>query len=48
MLLFLMAILENVGYRQLNTLWRFRGMWQWFARRKHQWGQMRRSGQWGQ
>ena len=46
--LFLVAILENFGYRQLNTLWRCRGMWQWFARRKHQWGAMKRSGQWGQ
>ncbi len=26
--LFMAAILENVGYRQLNTLWRCRGMWQ--------------------
>ncbi|WP_231566351.1 glycosyltransferase family 2 protein [Litchfieldella xinjiangensis] len=46
--LFLMAVLENFGYRQLNTLWRCRGLWQWFSRRKHQWGQMKRSGQWGQ
>ena len=46
--LFLVAILENFGYRQLNTLWRCRGMWQWLARRKHQWGAMKRSGQWGQ
>ncbi|APX93348.1 glycosyl transferase [Halomonas sp. 1513] len=45
--LFLVAILENFGYRQLNTLWRCRGLWQWFARRKHQWGAMKRSGQWG-
>ncbi|MBD3895131.1 glycosyltransferase family 2 protein [Halomonas sp. ML-15] len=45
--LFLVAILENFGYRQLNTLWRCRGLWQWFTRRKHQWGAMKRSGQWG-
>ncbi|MDR5906138.1 glycosyltransferase [Franzmannia qiaohouensis] len=45
--LFLVAIVENFGYRQLNTLWRCRGLWQWFARRKHQWGAMKRSGQWG-
>ncbi|BBI53632.1 glycosyl transferase family 2 [Vreelandella olivaria] len=36
--LFLVAVVENFGYRQLNTLWRCRGMWQWFSRRKHQWG----------
>lgn len=46
--LFIMAVLENFGYRQLNTLWRCRGLWQWFSRRKHQWGAMRRSGSWGQ
>ncbi len=46
--LFGMAVLENFGYRQLNTLWRCRGMYQWFARRKHNWGAMRRSGKWGQ
>lgn len=46
--LFLVAVIENFGYRQLNTLWRCRGMWQWFSRRKHQWGAMKRSGQWGQ
>lgn len=45
--LFAMAVVENFGYRQLNTLWRCRGMWQWLSRRKHQWGVMKRSGQWG-
>ncbi|MDR6990269.1 glycosyltransferase [Luteimonas sp. 3794] len=48
LLMFAMAVLENFGYRQLNTLWRCRGMWQWFSRRKHNWGVMRRSGTWGQ
>ena len=47
-LLFSIAVLENFGYRQLNTLWRCRGLWQWAARRKRNWGAMRRSGQWGQ
>ncbi len=46
--LFLMAVLENLGYRQLNTLWRCRGLWQWFSRRRHHWGAMRRDGTWGQ
>lgn len=46
--MFAMAVLENIGYRQLNTFWRCRGMWQWFSRRKHNWGVMRRSGKWGQ
>ncbi len=46
--LFLLAILENFGYRQLNTLWRCRGLWQWFTRRRRHWGAMKRSGRWGQ
>jgi cellulose synthase/poly-beta-1,6-N-acetylglucosamine synthase-like glycosyltransferase len=46
--LFMMAVLENFGYRQLNTLWRVRGMWQWMSRSQHKWGVMRRSGKWGQ
>jgi cellulose synthase/poly-beta-1,6-N-acetylglucosamine synthase-like glycosyltransferase len=48
LLLFAMAVLENFGYRQLNTLWRCRGLWQWLTGRKHQWGAMRRSGKWGE
>lgn len=48
LLLFLMAVMENLGYRQLNTLWRCRGLWQWFSRRKQHWGAMRRDGSWGQ
>lgn len=46
--LFMVAVLENFGYRQLNTLWRCRGMWQWLSRRKHNCGLMQRSGSWGQ
>lgn len=47
-LLFVAAVLENFGYRQLNTFWRCRGLWQWASRRKPNWGVMKRSGQWGQ
>ncbi|MCH8504165.1 MAG: hypothetical protein LAT50_07565 [Ectothiorhodospiraceae bacterium] len=46
--LFMVAALENLGYRQFNTLWRCRGLGQWLSRRKHQLRVMRRSGQWGQ
>lgn len=48
LVLFAVAILENFGYRQLNTVWRCRGLWQWATRRKRKWGAMRRSGQWAQ
>ena len=37
------AVLENFGYRQLNSLWRLRGLWQW-ARGVQTWGDMSRRG----
>ncbi len=37
------AVLENFGYRQLNSLWRLRGLWQWL-RGVHSWGEMSRKG----
>lgn len=39
----LIAILENFGYRQLNNLWRLRGVWQ-YLRRSQSWGTMTRKG----
>lgn len=42
-LLTLMAVLENFGYRQLNNLWRLRGIWQ-YLRRSQSWGTMTRKG----
>lgn len=43
MVLTLVAVLENFGYRQLNTLWRLRGIWQ-YLRRSQSWGTMTRKG----
>lgn len=37
------AVLECVGYRQLNTLWRVQGLWEW-ARGAQSWGAMTRKG----
>jgi hypothetical protein len=37
------GVLENFGYRQLHTLWRFKGMWD-RLRGATSWGQMERSG----
>lgn len=46
--LFLMAILENFGYRQLNSVWRMIGMFGWLFRRTAHWGEMpRAAGHWG-
>ncbi|MFN3932797.1 MAG: glycosyltransferase [Brevundimonas sp.] len=42
-LLTAIAVLENFGYRQLNNLWRMRGIWQ-YLRRSQSWGAMTRKG----
>ena len=42
-LLFLAAIVENFGYRQLSNFWRLRGVYQWL-RKSHGWGEMTRTG----
>ena len=42
-LLFLWALLENVGYRQLTVYWRLRGLWK-FMRGRKDWGAMERKG----
>lgn len=42
-LLTLVAVLENFGYRQINNLWRLRGVWQ-YLRRSQSWGTMTRKG----
>jgi cellulose synthase/poly-beta-1,6-N-acetylglucosamine synthase-like glycosyltransferase len=39
----LAAVLENFGYRQLNSLWRLHGLWQWLSG-VHSWGEMSRRG----
>lgn len=42
------AVLENFGYRQLNSWWRLRGFWQFIRGRRHNWGAMKRVGRLGQ
>lgn len=42
-ILMLAAVVENFGYRQLNTLWRMRGTWQYLTGAKG-WGTMTRRG----
>ena len=37
------AVVENFGYRQLNSLWRLQGGWQWI-RGVSAWGEMTRKG----
>ena len=43
MLLMLAAIVENFGYRQINSIWRLWGTWQFLTRAKG-WGTMTRRG----
>lgn len=39
----LIAVMENLGYRQLSNFWRLKGWWQ-FVRREQGWGAMARKG----
>ncbi len=43
LLLFLWMALENVGYRQLRSLWAIQGIWK-YVRGNHEWGTMTRGG----
>jgi cellulose synthase/poly-beta-1,6-N-acetylglucosamine synthase-like glycosyltransferase len=43
-ILALAAVLENFGYRQLNSWWRLRGTWQWLRGKQASWGDMARKG----
>ena len=45
-LLFLVAVIENLGYRQLNALWRLSGIIQWLFRSDRKWGEMTREADW--
>ena len=44
LILFAFACLENIGYRQINLVWRVRGVWQWLRGKRGQWGEMKRKG----
>lgn len=41
--LFAVAILENIGYRQMTLLWRIRGLVSWLRGKVPEWGEMKRS-----
>ena len=43
LLLVLVAIAENLGYRQLNSYWRMKGLLEWIFKRPAQWGVMTRT-----
>lgn len=43
LLLFVVAIVENLGFRQLTLIWRIRGLVSWYRGKKPVWGEMKRS-----
>lgn len=44
--LLMVAVVENFGYRQLNSWWRLVGLYRWVFNTKSSWGVMKRSGAW--
>lgn len=46
LVLFLWAVVENFGYRQMNTWWRLVGTWQWLTKQESHWGVMKRNTAW--
>lgn len=45
-LLAAVAVLENFGYRQLNSLWRLWGLLRWMTGSRASWGEMKRTASW--
>ncbi len=43
LLLYAVAVLENFGYRQINSLWRLQGLVRWLSGRRHRWETLTRS-----
>ena len=44
--LLLAAVLENFGYRQLNSVWKLVGLYRWMIGKKAVWGAMTRTASW--
>ena len=44
--LLLFVVLENLGYRQINSAWRLWGLLLWMFRSKARWGEMTRGASW--
>jgi hypothetical protein len=40
------VLVENLGYRQLNTWWRLVGLYRWATQKEASWGTMKRKGTW--
>jgi cellulose synthase/poly-beta-1,6-N-acetylglucosamine synthase-like glycosyltransferase len=46
LLLALIVIVENLGFRQINSIWRILGTFKWLYRIEQNWGDMVRRGHW--
>ncbi len=46
LVLLLMAVIENFGYRQITMIWRLQGLIHWLRGSKAKWGTMTRSATW--
>ncbi|GAB3466711.1 glycosyltransferase [Massilia terrae] len=46
LMLGLLVLAENFGYRQLNTAWRLIGLYRWAVQKESSWGAMKRKGSW--
>lgn len=46
LVLFVVALVENLGYRQLNSFWRLQGLVRWLVGSKPKWGEMTRTATW--
>lgn len=44
--LFFAVVFENIGYRQLTSLWRFIGFMKWLMGHHSEWGEMTRKASW--
>ena len=45
-ILFIIAFIENIGYRQLTVWWRLIGVYRWLTRQEGEWGKMARTASW--
>jgi len=48
LVLFVVAVLENFGYRQINAIWRLQALFGWLTGQQIQWGVMKRKADWQQ
>ena len=48
LVLFLVSVFENFGYRQVMSIWRLQALWGWITGKRIAWGDMKRNANWQQ